>query len=249
MTDDRSNPSPREQQPSPNAQNRSDFNSVTVFGPSLAKVASIAGLAVLLVSAVIVYTISRHRSAEQQSAANANPNSSLTALSALNSIAKPSPIRRAQSQPQPWSPPPSAPVHTLPAIAPAAPRVAPAPPAQHDAAATPPAVPPVPAPHSAPSLPSGMRFSANRDGFSNGCRHGLLIIETSSLTFTCPNDRSKSVAVSVRQVRELDDNGIVVFPRQKYHFDIAGKQKQAVHELFAQWLQNARRTPTERASN
>lgn len=94
-----------------------------------------------------------------------------------------------------------------------------------------------------------MRFSADRDGFNNGCRHGQLVIETSTVTFTCPHDPSKNVAVSARQVRDLDDNGIVVFPRQKYHFDIAGKQKQAVHELFAQWLRNARRAASERASN
>ena len=92
-------------------------------------------------------------------------------------------------------------------------------------------------------------MAANRDGFNNGCKHGALIIETSTVTFTCPYDKSKSVAVNARQVLELDNNGILVYPRQKYHFDIAGKQKQDVHELFARWLENARRAATERASN
>jgi hypothetical protein len=101
----------------------------------------------------------------------------------------------------------------------------------------------------APSLPLGIRLAADRDGFNNGCRNGALVIALSTVTFTCPHDPRKSVAVSARQVRATDENGIVVFSQQKYHFDIAGKQKQAVHELFAQWLENARRAAQERASN
>jgi hypothetical protein len=111
--------------------------------------------------------------------------------------------------------------------------------------------PPVPAlvEHAGPSLPFGVRLVADRDGFNNGCKHGRLVLEISTVTFTCPNDRSKSVAVTAAEVKSLDNNGIVVFPRQKYHFDIAGREKQNVHELFAEWLANARRASSARASN
>jgi hypothetical protein len=91
-------------------------------------------------------------------------------------------------------------------------------------------------------------MSANRDGFNNGCKRGKLTIDASTITFTCPSDPAKSVNVSARQVRSVDGNGIVVFPKQKYHFDVGRLQKQDVHNLFAQWLNNARRSPSPAAN-
>jgi hypothetical protein len=149
------------------------------------------------------------------------------AQSTPHPVAKPSPFHRSQSP----LPAQSVPVRRTANAAPVA--------VNDSAAVSAPVAPP--AGSLATSLPFGVRMSASRDGFSNGCKHGRLIIEASSITFTCPDNPGKSVSVSVRQVRNLDDNGIVVFPRRKYHFDIAGKQKQAVHDLFAQWLENARR--------
>ena len=92
-------------------------------------------------------------------------------------------------------------------------------------------------------------MTASRDGFNNGCKHGQLILQAATVTFTCASDPGKNVAVRIEQVKNLDNNGIVVFPRRKYHFDIAGKQKEDVRALFALWLANAHRTSTEQASN
>jgi len=240
-----------ENQPSPNPQTRlksaiaSFFSS---FNSPIVKVSGIACLSVLVVVSAVAYVVSRHNLANEQQAAMAAPHSPLAAPSF---IAKPSPSGRAQ---QPSSP---APLPVAPAPHAAAPRIAPqpapvAPLPQYRAAIAPPpppVAPVIPAPRLTPSLPFGVRMSADRDGLNNGCKHGALVIETSTVTFTCPRDSSKNVAVSARQVRDLDNNGIVVFQGEKYHFEIAGKQKQAVHQMFAMWLANARRPVSERASN
>jgi hypothetical protein len=211
----------------------SSFNSRMVI------FSGIGCLAALIVLSVIAYSISRSNAINSQIRASLNSNSSDAAPSTPLSIAKPSPIGRIQ---------PARPTQPVPRPA-AIPKPAPAPPPIQSRAAvvTPPA--PRPVENAAQSLPFGIRMAANRDGFNNGCRRGRLILEISTVTFTCPHDTSKNVAVSAGQVKSLDNNGIVVFPRQKYHFDIAGKQKQDVHELFAEWLANARRASSARASN
>jgi hypothetical protein len=95
-----------------------------------------------------------------------------------------------------------------------------------------------------PSFPFGVRMSANRDGMSNGCKQGVLIFEVSRITFTCPTDGSKSLAASASEVKNIDGNGIQLLSKQKYHFDIQGNSKDKTRDLFAQWLENARRGPS-----
>lgn len=92
-------------------------------------------------------------------------------------------------------------------------------------------------------------MAADRDGFNNGCKHGRLVLEISTVTFTCPHDASKNISITAAEVKSLDNNGIIVFPKQKYHFDITGKERDNVHRLFAEWLENARRSSSARASN
>jgi len=224
-----------------------DFNSLTV------KLTGIACLTVLLIAGAAAYFVSRHNAATAQNTAQntdkPNPSPSAEAPLPSGSIAKPSPIGRAQ-------PPAPVPAAAPRIVAPARPApqrnyaaLAPLPAARPAAPTAAPVLTPAFAPVSAPSLPFGVRMSANRDGFNNGCKHGALVMELATVRFTCPSDPSKSVAVKAGQVLELDNNGVIVFPRQKYHFDIAGKQKQDVHQLFAQWLENARRTASARASN
>jgi hypothetical protein len=219
------------------------------FNSRMVLFSGIGCLTALLVLSVIAYSISRSNAMDAQKRAslsssplNSSPSAS-TATPTPQSHAKPSPIGRAQQQTHPEH----AQQRPQRFFVAEAPRPAPQPLQTRAAVVAPPA--PHPIESNAPSLPLGVRMAADRDGFNNGCKRGRLVLEVATVTFTCPRDTSKSVAVSAGQVRSLDNNGIVVFPRQKYHFDIAGKQKQAVHELFAEWLANARRASTARASN
>lgn len=203
----------------------------------------------LAILAVIAFSISRSNVMLRAPSGSAHT----TASNAIPFIAKPSPIGRAQQAPQLQSPQPlqlSQPAHRLAAapLIPLAPHRPAAPPAQERAAIV---APPAPArvEHVGPSLPFGVRMTADRDGFNNGCKRGRLVLQISTVTFTCPHDASKNVTVSAAEVKSLDNNGIIVFPRQKYHFDIAGREKQGVHELFAEWLTNARSAASARASN
>ncbi len=88
-------------------------------------------------------------------------------------------------------------------------------------------------------------MAANRDGMNNGCKHGALVFGATTMRFTCPSDASKNVAVQAAEVIAADGNGILVAPKQKYHFDIGGMRKEQTQELFARWLENAR-TSTSR---
>lgn len=212
------------------------------FNSRMVLFSGIGCLTALIVLSVIAYSVSRSNALDSHPIASLSSTLSAVAHSAPQPLAKPSPIGRAQA------PRPPQPVQQHPMVA-SAPRPAPAPqPLQTRAAVVAPPLP-VPVERSTPSLPFGVRMTADRDGFNNGCKHGRLVLEVSTVNFVCPRDTSKSVAVSAGQVKSLDNNGIVVFPKQKYHFDIAGKQKQDVHELFAEWLANARRASTARASN
>jgi regulator of RNase E activity RraA len=75
---------------------------------------------------------------------------------------------------------------------------------------------------------------------NNGCKHGALVLEPTTVKFTCPSDASKNVVVRAAEVIAADGNGILVAPKQKYHFDIGGMHKEQTQELFARWLENAR---------
>ncbi len=230
---------PWRDQPSPNllTRLRDAIASVTAsLNSPLVKITAMTCLSVLVVFTAAAYLISRRNPGD---ASKVNPHSFFAAQPAPHSIAKPSPIGHAYL---PLPAPPPAPVTRV------APQPAPVPAPQISAAAPPPAVIPNVRP-AAPTLPLGVRMNANRNGFNNGCKHGELVMEVSTVTFTCPYDAHKSVAVHAAEVKSLDNNGIVVFHGQKYHFDIAGKQKQDVHELFAQWLANARRPSSAQASN
>jgi hypothetical protein len=85
----------------------------------------------------------------------------------------------------------------------------------------------------------GMKFSAERRGFSNGCSSGMLTLGTSRINYVCSEDQSKGVSVDRTQVRMVDNDGIQLYSNQKYHFKIAGKSKDEVHQLFEQWLGRA----------
>ncbi len=239
-------------QPSPDLQTRLKSAVVSLLSEFRSPIVIYSGigcLAVLLIAATTVWIVSGKNYSIALDTHAPLPALSGSPQAAQHYIAKPSPIGHTQqSQPAAYAAP--APRAIAPRPVPQPAPVAPQPQPQYRAALVPPpAAPPAPVQRFAPSLPLGVRMSANRDGFSNGCKHGALVIEAATVTFTCPRDSSKSISVSARQVTALDDNGIVVFPRQKYHFDIAGKQKQAVHELFAAWLANAHRTATLQASN
>jgi hypothetical protein len=78
---------------------------------------------------------------------------------------------------------------------------------------------------------------------SNGCKHGVLVFEVTTVSFTCPSDWSKSLAASASDVKNIDGNGIQLLSKQKYHFDIQGMPKDKTRDLFAQWLENAKRRP------
>lgn len=206
-------------------------------GSGKGKAAGAGFVVVLIIVAVIAFsggsgtsTNSTTSNTDSSSQPDTTQSSSSSTPYPPASIAQPAPI--AQDQPQPDAPPDSsAASNTLPA--------APGDNAVPDVAFT------APAAESAPSsLPFGRTLSASRNGANNGCKHGDLVLEVSTVTFTCPSDPSKSVTVSADQVKEVDNNGIIAFPKEKYHFDIDGLQKPDVHDLFVQWLENARRTPS-----
>jgi hypothetical protein len=227
--------------PTPSAQLRTSLASFfAAFKLPMVRYAGIACLAVLVIVSITMYAISRYSVAGPQSAASFIHNSGPVPSPAAP-IAKPSPMGRASSPPTVYTPAPAAPPVPRPT------------PAAHISLPPVAAIVPPPAPRpierTAPSLPFGVRMAANRDGFSHGCKHGELVMETSTVTFTCPTDARKSVAVRAAQVRDLDNNGILVFPDRKYHFDIAGRQRNDVHNLFARWLRNARRESSSQASN
>ena len=210
-------------------------------GSGKAKSAGAGVLLLLIVLAVVVYSGSNSNSTGSQSSKSSSPpsDSPSTASSDLQppaAIPKPSPINSDRFQPQPLPTDPAMPSATA------------TPPLYNGTtAATTPFVPP--AENAVPSFPYGVQMAANRDGMNNGCKHGSLVFEATAIDFICPSDSDKNVAVSVEQVRDLDNNGIVVFPKQKYHFDIEGRQKEDVRDLFALWLTNARRTASTQARN
>ncbi|HEX4031988.1 MAG TPA: hypothetical protein VHX20_16605 [Terracidiphilus sp.] len=237
--------------PTPPAQFRTALASFfAAFKLPMVRYVGIGCLTVLAIVSITVYAVSRYSVAGPQSAASFIRNlSPIPAPNSSASIAKPSPMGRAPSPATVPTPAPAAqpnrarPATTATTIALPAPSPQPA----VAMVVPPPAVPPVQ--RAAPSLPFGVRMSADRDGFSNGCKHGELVMETSSVTFTCPTDPGKSVAVRAAQVKDLDNNGILVFPDRKYHFDISGRQRHDVRNLFAEWLRNARRESSAQASN
>ena len=93
-----------------------------------------------------------------------------------------------------------------------------------------------------PGMPQAFnrRFTASRDGFSNGCDEGVLAFSATSMTFTCPSDPSKNVSIDARNVVGVDKNGIMAASKQKFHFHIAGVQKDDAAPIFAEWLRNAK---------
>ena len=81
----------------------------------------------------------------------------------------------------------------------------------------------------------GKRFAAERRGARNGCKSGSLWLQPTGLAYECTNDGSKSVAVSLEQLKGLDDDGIEALPHEKYHFRIDGQSKDDTRALFADW--------------
>jgi type IV secretory pathway VirB10-like protein len=200
----------------------------------------LAGVIVIAVVAIIIHAGSRRRSMAQGTAMPSGSLLSSPWSGASYSTPKPSPIGRYQPAPPP--PPPVQTVQAAPVLPP------PQSPLNTDSAVVPPPLTPTPAPAPPPaqnptaSLPFGVKMPAKRDGFNNGCKDGELVLQVSAVIFTCRSDAGKSITLRVEQIRALDNNGVVINAGQKYHFDIDGKQRQDVHQLFAQWLDNARRT-------
>jgi len=199
-----------------------------------------AGLVVLLiVIAVIVYSGSGGSSRNSQNTDNAGSSAAPQSDSGTGQpspyIPKPSPDNQDQNQGQYRNPPPQA----LPAQQSEPQSVTTAAPGSDGTVPEPP-----PADANAPAAPPppvSITRMANRDGIKKGCEGGQLTIDPSTIAFTCPSDPSKDVNVGPGQVVGVDNNGILVFPKQKYHFDIDGMSKQEVHDLFAQWLDSARK--------
>src|SRR5262245_46547851 len=127
-------------QPSPTLQSRLKFalaSLASAFASPMVRITGIACLAVLLIAAAIAFTVSRHNGANRQNASTVNPQ---LPLAETHSIAKPSPIHRAEPS---SSPLPSAPAAHLPVPA-IVPQPAPAAPSlqYHAAVVPPPVVPP-----------------------------------------------------------------------------------------------------------
>ena len=192
-----------------------------------------AGFVILIVVIAGIWYLSSHgsnTSTQNASGTGASPSSSgpSAGTQSASPIPKPSPIGHDQSTQM------VVPEQQANASAATAPPLG-------DGAVAAPAVP-APGEAAAPSLPLGVRMPANRDGFNNGCKHGELVLEATTVQFSCPSDESKSVMISAGQVKDVDGNGLQVYPKQKYHFDIDGMRKDQVHGLFMQWLENARRS-------
>ena len=83
-------------------------------------------------------------------------------------------------------------------------------------------------------------YEASRDGMNNGCDQGTLSFAATFVSFICSSDSSKSVSpINASDVVGIDKNGIIVRPKQKYHFHIAGMRKDDTAPIFAEWLRNS----------
>jgi hypothetical protein len=91
--------------------------------------------------------------------------------------------------------------------------------------------------------PAGLTFYASRKGARNGCEEGQLTLGVAGLLFLCPGNESKSVSVAVSQIRDIDDDGIVLYTNEKFHFKTPNTSKEQMHLQFQYWLQKVSPRP------
>lgn len=92
----------------------------------------------------------------------------------------------------------------------------------------------------------GMQVAAHHKGH-NGC-DGMLTLKASGLQFMCPGDSGKSFFVVLRDIRGVDQDGIVTASGKKYHFDkLPAGGKEYVEKLFADWLAHVRLADTQQS--
>jgi hypothetical protein len=80
-----------------------------------------------------------------------------------------------------------------------------------------------------------MKFLAEHKGMHHGCKGGILALEPSSVVFSCPTDQNRSLSVDLAQVKGVDHDGIEAFRNEKFHFKIAGRNEEELHQLFLDW--------------
>jgi hypothetical protein len=107
-------------------------------------------------------------------------------------------------------------------------------PASPDVPSAPVAVPP------ANELPAaGVSFTADRKGFSNGCKGGTLTLARAAVSFVCPSNPGKSFSATLAEVKGPEDDGIQLRSGEKYHFKIEGRDKDTMRSLFETWYARA----------
>lgn len=230
---------------SENAAGGSSGGGTITVGPGLAS-AVLAGFLLLLIVGVWLFFHLHHKA---QSTSATGDSTSQSSSQAGPSRPKPSPLGFPQ-------PPPVTPLPTqLPAtqiplaqVSPGqiTPRQLQMPAVNPNTSSNPAAAalhPPSNIPNTSMPQAFARTFSATRDGFSNGCDGGILAFSATSMSFTCPSDPGKNVSVNARDVLGVDKNGIVVASKQKFHFHIAGVQKDDTASIFSQWLKSAKMTP------
>jgi len=223
----------------------SGVRTITV-GPGLASAAVAGFLLLLMFAGWLVF--GRHSGSQNRSVSAVLPSLSSTQAEMGSSRPKPSPL--GYQQPAPVT---TAPTHVPPTQIPLV-QVSPGQitPGQvqmgsvNPAHGAKPGTATVQPPSNVPAgMPQGFhrRYTASRDGFSNGCDDGVLAFSATSMTFTCPSDSGKNVSIDARNVVGVDKNGIMAASKQKFHFHIAGMQKDDAGAVFSEWLNNAKAVP------
>jgi hypothetical protein len=115
-----------------------------------------------------------------------------------------------------------------------APLSAPAPPAAFKSAP-----PPVPAVAAGTPYPQVVYPARHDKHFGESCS-GRLTLNSSGLSFDCPDDPGGGVQVAINQIGSVDENGIKLTSGKKYHFSIPGMTKISEQELFADWFNRVR---------
>jgi len=83
-------------------------------------------------------------------------------------------------------------------------------------------------------------FPARHDKrFGEECS-GQLTLNATGLAFSCPDDSSETLRVTLNEIASADDNGIRLTSGKKYHFTIPGMSKDAAKALFRNWFNRLR---------
>jgi hypothetical protein len=154
-----------------------------------------------------------------------------------SSLPVPTVWKPAPGSPQsPWTPgtpPGGLQIPANPQQFPTAPQAAP------PVGAPPPVQPAVPA-NGSQSAFAPLVYQARHERHFGGCA-GQLTLSAAGLTFHCADDPEDSFQVALNQIGAVDENGIQLLSGKKYHFSIAGMNKNTEQALFANWLHRVRR--------